>query len=135
MTQVRIESFITSILCLHYLSEKRKTWIYEVPLSAVHHLRESINAISPGLPIPEEMLAKYDAPVVASTVKLWALELNPPLCTWEGWDDIRRIYPTVGSAPEEQNAQQHIQDLQVALLRLPKIHLLALDTLFGHIKK
>ena len=101
----------------------------------MHHLRESINGIPTGQPIPEELLSKYDAPVLASTVKLWALELNPPLCTYEGWDDIRRIYPTVGSgAVEVPNEQQHIQDLQVALLRLPKIHLLVLDELFKHIK-
>lgn len=73
--------------------EKRKSWIYEVPLPATHHVREALNAVPPGLPIPVDILENYDVPVLASTVKLWALELNPPLCTWEGWDDIRRIYP------------------------------------------
>ena len=75
-------------------AEKRKTWIYEVPLSAVHHLREAINAIPPGNPIPIELLEKYDAPVLASAIKLWALELDPPLGLWEGWDDFRRLYPS-----------------------------------------
>jgi hypothetical protein len=40
------------------------------------------------------MLAKYDAPVLAGGIKLWALELDPPLALWEGWDDIRKLYPT-----------------------------------------
>ncbi|KAL5513060.1 RGA8 [Sanghuangporus vaninii] len=115
-------------------SEKRKTWIYEVPLSAVHHLRESLNSVPSGHPFPPDLITKYDAPVIASTVKLWALELDPPLGTWEGWDDFRRLYPSVGSKSEETNEQQHIENLQAALLRLPRIHLLVLEAIFGHIK-
>ena len=38
------------------------------------------------------MLAKYDAPVLAGCVKLWAVELDPPLALWEGWEDIRKLY-------------------------------------------
>jgi hypothetical protein len=60
----------------------------------VHHLREAIHAIDPGQPIPADVLLKYDTPVLASAVKLWALELNPPLALWEGWEEIRRIYPS-----------------------------------------
>lgn len=75
-------------------AEKRKAWIYDIPLPAVHHLRESLNAIPPGQPFSQEMLAKYDVPVLAGCVKLWALELDPPLALWEGWDDIRKLYPT-----------------------------------------
>ena len=75
-------------------SEKRKAWIYEVPLSSVHHLRENLNTVAPGQAFPAELISKYDAPVIASTIKLWALELDPPLATWEGWDDFRRIYPS-----------------------------------------
>lgn len=60
----------------------------------MHHLRETLNAVPPEQPFPAELFAKYDAPVIASTVKLWTLELDPPLGTWEGWDDIRRLYPS-----------------------------------------
>jgi len=73
--------------------EKRKAWIYEVPLTAVHHLRESLNAIPPEQPIPADIVTKYDAPVLASAVKLWLLELDPPIALWEGWEDLRRLYP------------------------------------------
>ena len=58
---------------------KRKTWIYEVPLSAVHHLREALNSIPEGQEIPEDAFEKYDAPIFAAAVKLWLLELEPPL--------------------------------------------------------
>ena len=74
--------------------EKRKAWIYDVPLASVHHLRESLNGVDPGQPIPKELLAKYDAPVIAATIKLWVLELDPPLTLWEGWDEIRKLYPS-----------------------------------------
>lgn len=89
-------------------------------------------------------------------MKLWALELDPPLGLWEGWDDVRRIYPAgelyraslsksrlkcifviVGASAksdEDTCDPQRIQDLQVALLRLPKVHLLVLEALFGHLK-
>jgi len=39
------------------------------------------------------MLAKHDPPVIASALKLWLLELDPPLGTWEGWEEIRKLYP------------------------------------------
>ena len=74
--------------------ERRKAWIYEVPLVAVHHLRETLNAVPPMQDIPDDVLAKYDAPVIASAVKLWVLELDPPLGMYEGWDDLRKLYPT-----------------------------------------
>jgi hypothetical protein len=74
-------------------SEKRKIWIYEVPLTAVHHLRESLNAVPAGQDIPEDLLNKYDPPVIAATVKLWMLELDPPLGMYDGWDEMRKLYP------------------------------------------
>ncbi|KAI0821557.1 hypothetical protein BC629DRAFT_1278140 [Irpex lacteus] len=118
-------------------SEKRKTWIYEVPLVAVHHLRETLNAVPAMQDIPDDTLSKYDAPVLASAVKLWLLELDPPLCTYEGWDDFRKLYPTVGAAKTEDQSseEQHIQDLQTALQKLPRVHLLVLDTLIKHLRE
>ncbi|KAF9218988.1 hypothetical protein BS17DRAFT_790309 [Gyrodon lividus] len=116
--------------------EKRKAWIYDVPLPALHHLREALNAVPPEQPFSPEMLAKYDAPVLAGCIKLWALELDPPLALWEGWDDIRKLYPTVGSAGRvdgEPSEQQHLQDLQAVLQQLPKVHLCVLDAVVAHL--
>ncbi|KAI0664187.1 hypothetical protein C8Q70DRAFT_1049696 [Cubamyces menziesii] len=118
-------------------AERRKTWIYEVPLPAVHHLRETLNAVPPEEDIPHDLLQKYDAPVLASGVKLWALELDPPLCMYEGWDEMRKLYPTVGSSAQAEikpSSEQHIQELQAALQKLPKVHLLVLDTIIKHLK-
>jgi hypothetical protein len=73
---------------------KRRTWIYEVPLNAVHHLRETLNSVPEGQDVPEDALEKYDAPVMAAAVKLWLLELEPPLGLYEAWDEFRKIYPS-----------------------------------------
>jgi len=116
-------------------AERRKAWIYDVPLSAVHHLREAINTLPPDAALPSDLLVKYDAPVIASTFKLWMLELDPPLGLWEGWDDVRKLYPSVGAvAGAEVPEQQRVEDLQVALLKLPKVHLLVLDAIIEHLK-
>ncbi|KAF8909412.1 hypothetical protein CPB84DRAFT_1743969 [Gymnopilus junonius] len=117
--------------------EKRKAWIYEVPLPAVHHLRESLNATPPEQAFSPDLLAKFDAPVIASTIRLWFLELNPPLALYEGWDDFRRIYPTMGSAglkTGEESEEQHLALVGSALQRLPRVHLYVLDAVLKHLK-
>ncbi|KAI6112615.1 hypothetical protein F5141DRAFT_1213876 [Pisolithus sp. B1] len=118
-------------------NERRKSWIYDVPLPAVHHLRESLNAVPPDQPFSQEMLARFDAPTLAGCVKLWALELDPPLMLWEGWDEIRKLYPTVGSSKveDESSEQQHVQDLQAALMHVPKVNLFVLDAIVTHLHK
>lgn len=117
--------------------EKRKAWIYEVPLPAVHQLRESLNAIPPDQPFPTDLLAKFDAPVIASCIKLWVLELNPPLALYEGWEDFRRLYPTVGSVFKtgEESEEQHLALVSTALQKLPRVHLYVLDAILKHLKK
>lgn len=117
--------------------EKRKTWIYEVPLRAVHHLRETLNAVPPQGPIPAEIFTQFDAPVIASTIKLWLLELNPPIALYEGWEEFRKLYPTVGSAVKaegENTQEQHIIELGTALQKLPRAHLYVLDAVIKHLK-
>ncbi|KZP01697.1 hypothetical protein CALVIDRAFT_594393 [Calocera viscosa TUFC12733] len=113
--------------------ERRKTWIYEVPLRNIHQLRDSLNRFSPDDTPPLDLLSRYDAPVLASTVKLWLLELNPPLATWEGWEDIRGIYPNVGASAED-NTATHTDELKQVLGHLPKVYLQTFDALIRHLK-
>jgi hypothetical protein len=117
--------------------EKRKAWIYDVPLPAVHHLRESLNAIPPNQPFPADLVARFDAPVIASCIKLWALELNPPLALYEGWEDFRKLYPAVGAASlkEGDEGKEHLQQVAMALRKLPCVHIHVLDVIVKHLKE
>ncbi|KAF8920600.1 hypothetical protein CPB85DRAFT_495616 [Mucidula mucida] len=118
-------------------AEKRKSWIYEVPLQAPHHLREALNVIPPEEPIPAELFTKYDAPVIASTIKLWLLELDPPIALYEGWDEFRKLYPTVGSTAKsegEVNDEQRYKEVSSSLQKLPRVHLYVLDAVVKHLK-
>ena len=116
----------------HLIAEKRKAWIYEVPLSGVHRLREALNAVPPGKDIPADLVAKYDAPVIASTIKLWVLELDPPLALYEGWEELRKLYRA--KADGQYTEEQHNQNLGAALQRWPRVHLYVLDVLLKHLK-
>lgn len=49
-------------------TEKRKTWIYEVPLPYTHRLRNLVN--SSASPLPLDDIKKFDLPVVASAMKV-----------------------------------------------------------------
>lgn len=76
----RVPTIITTILTFldtHYPDlegdkARRDIWLVDVPLSAIHHLR---NAINNGKAIPKEVLELYEIPVVASVLKLYLLEL------------------------------------------------------------
>jgi hypothetical protein len=59
----------------------------------LHHLREALNGLPLDQPIPISFFEKVDVPVLAGVLKLWLLELDPPVTTWEGWEDFRKIYP------------------------------------------
>ncbi|KAM6496929.1 hypothetical protein JOM56_007402 [Amanita muscaria] len=114
--------------------EKRKSWIYEVPLVVVHQLREILNTVQPGQPFPPDLFNGYDAPVIANTIKLWLHELDPPLLTYESWEEFRKIYPGVGTKMEgEVTEEQRLQNVSSALQRLPKVHLYVLDALIKHL--
>ncbi|KAH9819943.1 hypothetical protein DFH28DRAFT_1021481 [Melampsora americana] len=112
-------------------SERRKTWIYEVPLRAVHSLREALDNPNQS-PLSDERISKLDAPLIASTIKLWLLELNPPPVHYSKYDDIKAIYPQL-SGFESPSLDARI-DVMVSLLsKLPKPHLMVLDQLISHL--
>ncbi|KAK1232125.1 Rho-GTPase-activating protein 8 [Marasmius sp. AFHP31] len=121
-------------------AEKRKAWIYEVPLVNVHHMREALNGVPPESPISSELFAPYDIPVMAAAVKLWLLELDPPVTLYEGWDDFRKLYPAMGATtvikPDAEDAlETKIREVGAALQKLPRIHLYVLDAVVGHLRK
>jgi hypothetical protein len=64
-----------------------------VPLHETHALRSAIN--NPALSVDDvrSIASKFNAPITAGTIKLWLLELNPPVLGWEGWEDAKAVYP------------------------------------------
>ncbi|KAI9620090.1 hypothetical protein KEM48_008365 [Puccinia striiformis f. sp. tritici PST-130] len=77
--------------------ERRKTWIYEVPLKAIHELREALNDPYKSR-ISDERLEGLDPPLIAATIKLWLLELDPPPVHSSRYEDVKAIYPQRGVA-------------------------------------
>jgi hypothetical protein len=67
---------------------------------------------------------------------LWALELNPPLALYEGWEDFRKLYPSLGAAPlkEGDEGKEHLQQVVTALQKLPRVHIHVLDVILKHLK-
>lgn len=119
-------------------AEKRKAWIYEVPLGPVHQLRESLNTIPLGQPYPPDLFVKLDAPVIAACIKLWTLELSPPLGMYEGWEEFRKLYQARKNddpASGEDTEKEHLEKVAATLQRLPMVHLYVLDTILSHLKR
>ncbi|KAG8861445.1 hypothetical protein FRB96_002894 [Tulasnella sp. 330] len=116
--------------------QRRKTWIYEVPLASVHHLRATLNTLPLDMPVSQDLFVKCDTPVLASTVKLWLLELNPPVGQWDGWEEIKKIYRSVGADIDLEGVKEkrHIEELKSILVKLPVIHLKVLDAILTHLK-
>lgn len=59
-----LEKFDSSLIYVSYRETQIR--IYEVPLSAAHHLREALNAILPEHPIKPEVFEPFDSPVIAA---------------------------------------------------------------------
>ncbi|KAG9037564.1 hypothetical protein FRB95_005146 [Tulasnella sp. JGI-2019a] len=116
--------------------QRRKTWIYEVPLVPVHQLRATLNTLPMDMPVAQDIFSKCDTPVLASAVKLWLLELNPPVGMWEGWEEVKKVYRSVGADTELEGdkEKEHIEELKGILAKLPVIHLKVLDAVVTHLK-
>ncbi|KAI8460687.1 hypothetical protein BY996DRAFT_4574368 [Phakopsora pachyrhizi] len=113
-------------------SERRKAWIYDVPLRAVHNLRMALNNPRKDL-ISEAQLDALDAPLLAATVKLWLLELDPPAVHYSRYEDVKAIYPQLAGM-ETPSEDAKIDVLAALLSRLPKPNLMVLDAIVSHLR-
>ena len=112
---------------LRLSQEKRKAWIYEVPLSVTHRLRDALIAqLSPSHAdmiygsqapggdgsklISDKMLDAYDPPVLAACIKVWLLELDKSLILEDLWDQIDAIYRA--AAGQEREALEALRKKQ-----------------------
>ncbi|ORY34969.1 hypothetical protein BCR39DRAFT_515848 [Naematelia encephala] len=110
--------------------DRRRAWIYEVPLVETHALRNAINDAKAPVEAMIEIIKKYNVPVVAGVVKLFLLELNPPVMGWEGWEDAKAVYPSVG-ADQERDMTSAVTSV---LGRLPGAQLYVLDAVVKHFR-
>ncbi|KAJ9091822.1 hypothetical protein QFC19_008935 [Naganishia cerealis] len=110
---------------------QRKSWIFLVDLRETHELRERIN--DPRVPLADMLdeVAKFNAPVIAATVKLWLLELNPPVCGYDAYEACKTIYAKRGDATSSERLSSAISDI---MSRLSGVQILILDTLFAHLQ-
>lgn len=122
-----ILSYVTALI----LVERRRSWIYEVPLVETHQLRAQLNDPSRSVDELVEAIRKFNVPIIAGTLKLFLLELSPPVMGWEGWQDAKSIYPHIGA----DQTRDKKEDVSNVLGRLPNIQLYVLDALVGHLHK
>ncbi|KAK6908958.1 hypothetical protein I203_102965 [Kwoniella mangroviensis CBS 8507] len=110
--------------------ERRRSWIYEVPLNETHMLRNAIN--NPQIPVEDliTIIKKFNLPIAAGAVKLYLLELNPPVLGWEGWEDAKAVYPAIG-ADQERDMTSAVSSV---LGRLPGSQLYVLDAVIKHFR-
>lgn len=104
--------------------ERRKSWLYETPLVAQHHLRSALN----GGKLDKQILGKYDLPVIVSLIKLWLLELDVPVILFSHYDEYRPMYPRVGT----ESSEVPVKHLANHIARLPPVHLEVLRVLIRH---
>ncbi|GAA5958118.1 hypothetical protein JCM21900_002917 [Sporobolomyces salmonicolor] len=113
--------------------ERRKSWLYETPLSAQHHLRSLLNSPSvPLLPAARlsELLKPYDLPVLCSVVKLWLMELEVHVVNWGAYEELRAIYPARVGVEEGEYRRERVVRV---LGRLPRVHFETLRMLIHHL--
>jgi hypothetical protein len=59
---------------IHSRAERRKTWIYEVPLQATHALRDALISLPDGAATVPEAVLQRDLPVIAATLRCASAE-------------------------------------------------------------
>ncbi|GAA6055536.1 hypothetical protein JCM3770_006775 [Rhodotorula araucariae] len=113
-------------------AERRKAWLYDVPLAAQHALRSVLNNPS-ALALPPAdlaaLLAPFDHPVLCATLKLWLLELEVPVVTFQAYDELRALYPrrTAGEGEVESTTVAEVVG------KLPRVHFEVLRVLINHL--
>ncbi|KAK3069731.1 Rho-GTPase-activating protein 8 [Teratosphaeriaceae sp. CCFEE 6253] len=133
----RVPLIVTTILTFldsHYPDlegdeARRSIWVVDVPLAAIHHLRNQINT---GKPIQPALLDKYEIPIVAAVLKLYFLELPDSLVSSHVYEIVKTIYTTTAQATSDA-ARVHIIQSTLGQLRLANIA--TLDAVITHFSR
>ncbi|KAH2760287.1 hypothetical protein KXV52_004882 [Aspergillus fumigatus] len=105
---------------------RRAIWLYDVPLAATHHLRNALNNSKADY---NEILQKYDIPIVASVLKLYLLELPDSLVSSQVYEIVKTIYSTTAHETTEDG---RIKVLQSTLGQLRLNNIATLDAIMTH---
>ncbi|OAL53310.1 rho-GTPase-activating protein-like protein [Pyrenochaeta sp. DS3sAY3a] len=130
----RVPIVITSILTFldnHYPDlegdeARRGIWLVDVPLAQTHNLRAEINT---GKRFPDDLLEKYDIPIVASVLKLYLLELPDSLVSSHVYEIVKTIYSTTATDVSEDT---RVSVLQSTLGQLRLANIATLDAICTH---
>ncbi|BGP28401.1 Rho-GTPase-activating protein 8 [Rhodotorula toruloides] len=126
-------------------AERRKSWLYETPLSAQHALRSLLNNPSNVAVPPSDLAAllePFDLPLICSVVKLWLLELEQPPLTWSAYEELKSLYGVRhviangqdGEQEKEEDAKRR-NELAKVVGKLPKVHFEVLKTVVSHLSQ
>ncbi|KAB8255306.1 hypothetical protein BDV32DRAFT_113957 [Aspergillus pseudonomiae] len=105
---------------------RRAIWLYDVPLAATHHLRNVLNNSKIDY---QEVLEKYEVPIVASVLKLYLLELPDSLVSSQVYEIVKTIYSTTAHETTEEG---RIKVLQSTLGQLRLNNIATLDAVMTH---
>ncbi|KAF1357993.1 rho-GTPase-activating protein-like protein [Lizonia empirigonia] len=130
----RVPVLITTILTFldnHYPDlegdeVRRGIWLVDVPLAQTHNLRATINT---GKRFEDEVLEKYDIPIVASVLKLYLLELPDSLVSSHVYEIVKTIYSTTATDVDEAT---RVAVLQSTLGQLRLANIATLDAICTH---
>lgn len=130
----RVPTIITTILTFldnHYPDlegdeARRGIWLVDVPLGQTHTLRSEINT---GKRFQDDVLEKYDIPIVASVLKLYLLELPDSLVSSHVYEIVKTIYSTTASDVTEET---RVSVLQSTLGQLRLANIATLDAICTH---
>lgn len=130
----RVPIIVTTILTFldnHYPDlegdeARRGIWLVDVPLAATHHLRSAINT---GKTFPQDVLEKYEIPVVASALKLYLLELPDSLVSSHVYEIVKTIYSTTAADASEET---RVSVIQSTLGQLRLANIATLDAITTH---
>ncbi|BGO99032.1 Rho-GTPase-activating protein RGD2 [Rhodotorula toruloides] len=126
-------------------AERRKSWLYETPLSAQHALRSLLNNPSNVALPPSDLAAllePFDLPLICSVVKLWLLELEQPPLTWSAYEELRSLYGARHVIADGQDGEQEKEEdekrrneLAKVVGKLPKVHFEVLKAVISHLSQ
>ncbi|PYI10578.1 hypothetical protein BO78DRAFT_204913 [Aspergillus sclerotiicarbonarius CBS 121057] len=105
---------------------RRAIWLYDVPLAATHHLRGALNNSKADY---NEILEKYEIPIIASVLKLYLLELPDSLVSSQVYEIVKTIYSTTAHETTEEG---RIKVLQSTLGQLRLNNIATLDAIMTH---